>query len=230
VPALDPLVGHLRHGEEPARLRRALTWLLGLPGPAAAVLADDVAAKAHQSSAHALVELLHRDFPGDVGILIALLLNHVQLRPGEALFVPAGRPHAYLGGVAVEVMAASDNVLRAGLTTKRVDTAELLQVVRYEVCGDPRLAATDLDAQVRIWDPPVSEFRLAEVVARPVHAPVAVPGSGPRILFCLHGAARVEVGGDTFTLHSGESAFVPACAGEVRVSGAATVIQACPSR
>ncbi len=68
----------------------------------------------------------------DRGLLFVLLLNRLCLQPGQAMFLPAGVPHAYLGGAAVEVMANSDNVLRAGLTPKHVDPQTLMEVVRFE--------------------------------------------------------------------------------------------------
>ena len=71
-------------------------------------------------------------YPGDPGVIAAMLLNHVQLQPGEALFLGAGVPHAYLNGLGVEIMANSDNVLRCGLTPKHVDVPELLRIVRFE--------------------------------------------------------------------------------------------------
>ena len=74
-----------------------------------------------------------RSYPADLGVVVALLLNHVRLQPGEAVFMPAGNLHAYLSGAGVEIMAASDNVLRGGLTPKHVDLAELARVLRYEV-------------------------------------------------------------------------------------------------
>ena len=72
-----------------------------------------------------------RAFPHDPGIAAALLLNPVTLRRGEALFVPAGSVHAYISGLGVEIMASSDNVLRAGLTTKHVDVPAMLACVDY---------------------------------------------------------------------------------------------------
>ena len=63
--------------------------------------------------------------PGDVGVVVALLLNRLVLQPGQAIYAPAGRIHAYIRGAGVELMANSDNVIRAGLTRKRVDLIEL---------------------------------------------------------------------------------------------------------
>ncbi len=75
-------------------------------------------------------------YPGDPGVIAAMLLNHVRLQPGEALFLGAGIPHAYLNGLGVEIMANSDNVLRCGLTPKHVDVPELLRIVHFEA-SDP---------------------------------------------------------------------------------------------
>ncbi|HEX2301486.1 MAG TPA: mannose-6-phosphate isomerase, class I, partial [Pseudonocardiaceae bacterium] len=116
--------------------------------------------------------------PGDVGVLAALLLNHVVLRPGEAIYMPAGNAHAYLRGVGVELMAASDNVLRGGLTPKHVDVEELLRVLRFEVLDDPVLPARPVTPGVVTWPVPVREFALyrIDLDGRP---PVEVPASGP---------------------------------------------------
>ena len=77
-----------------------------------------------------MLELGER-YPGDAGVLAALLLNRVSLAPGEAIFLPAGNLHTYLHGVGLEVMANSDNVLRGGLTPKHVDVPELLRVLDF---------------------------------------------------------------------------------------------------
>src|SRR5206468_2290429 len=74
---------------------------------------------------------LGEGYPGDAGVLAALLLNRLVLRPGEAIFLPAGNLHAYLSGAGVEILANSDNVLRGGLTPKHVDVPELLRVLDF---------------------------------------------------------------------------------------------------
>lgn len=87
-----------------------------------------------------LAKRLLISYPQDTGALVSLMLNFVQLSPGEAIFLPAGNLHAYLSGLGVEVMKASDNVIRGGLTSKHVDTAELLRVVEFEALADPKVA------------------------------------------------------------------------------------------
>jgi mannose-6-phosphate isomerase len=89
------------------------------------------AARAPGSATLGCVVEIARHFPDDVGILAPLLLNRVVLEPGQALYLPAGELHAYLGGVGIELMGNSDNVIRGGLTAKHVDVPELLQTLRF---------------------------------------------------------------------------------------------------
>uniref|UniRef100_A0A453HXT6 Uncharacterized protein n=1 Tax=Aegilops tauschii subsp. strangulata TaxID=200361 RepID=A0A453HXT6_AEGTS len=82
-----------------------------------------------------LVLSLEQQYPGDVGVLSAFFFNYVKLRPGEALYIGANEPHAYLSGECVECMATSDNVIRAGLTPKYKDVQTLCSMLTYkQVC------------------------------------------------------------------------------------------------
>jgi mannose-6-phosphate isomerase len=151
--------------------------------------------------------------PADVGVVVALLLNRVTLQPGQAVFAPAGRVHAYVRGAGVELMANSDNVIRAGLTSKRVDLAELGNVLR--IAAEPvELVATRRDGQVETFLTPVPDFELARILVKP-GASAAATVTGPEILLCLRG--RVSVG--ALDLARGESVFVPASARHYVVSG-----------
>lgn len=92
--------------------------------------APTLAACATAAGPHAaLVRALADRYPGDPSVVVTLLLNHVVLEPGEALHLTAGNLHAYLGGAGIELMAASDNVVRGGLTVKSVDVNELLRIL-----------------------------------------------------------------------------------------------------
>lgn len=75
--------------------------------------------------------------PGDPAVLVALLMHWVELAPGECLALEAGVLHAYLSGCAVEVMNGSDNVVRAGFTTKHRDHDELLRITSFEASPNP---------------------------------------------------------------------------------------------
>ena len=129
-------------------------------------------------------------YPGDPGVIAAMLLNHVRLQPGEALFLGAGVPHAYLDGLGVEIMANSDNVLRCGLTPKHVDVPELLRIVRFEA-SDPGVLRPEAVARRRggLRDP---HRRVPALPLRPGPggaAPATSPPRTPQILLCTGGLA-----------------------------------------
>jgi mannose-6-phosphate isomerase len=232
VPDLEPVIAALRTGPEADRLRRAVELFMGWPEPRRP---DLVAAMARagrgEPGARALATRLGREHPGDVGVGVALLLNHLRLRPDEAVFMPAGNLHAYLGGVGLEVMAASDNVLRGGLTPKRVDVAELLRVLRYEVLADPVVRPKELAPGVLAWPVPASEFALVKAVAEAGVA-LTVPGAGPRIVACLRGPARLSAAGQVRLVGGGEAVFLSPREPAVELSAggadAAVVFQASP--
>src|SRR5699024_1531368 len=107
------------------------------------------------------VTLLAAHHRGDPGVVAALLLNPVTLQPGEAMFVPAGALHAYIHGVGIEIMAASDNVLRAGLTPKKVDADEVLQCVSVTAAPPLRVAPERQNPTSIAYYAPVDDFELA---------------------------------------------------------------------
>lgn len=154
--AVDPaLLPDLRSD---ADLRTVVTRLLttDVGDEVAALVA---AAEGAEGDSWATVRTLAAHYPGDPGIAVSLLLHTVVLRRGEALYLPAGNIHAYLSGLGVELMGPSDNVLRAGLTPKHVDVAELLAIVDFTPVADPRLApVSDADGVTRFspagagWD------------------------------------------------------------------------------
>jgi mannose-6-phosphate isomerase len=169
---------------------------------------------------------LARSYPGDPGIVTSLLLNPVTLHPGDALFVPAGGVHAYLQGLGVEIMASSDNVLRAGLTPKHVDVDELLRNVDYVAAPPIRIAPERFHGATRVFYAPVDDFELSvtELIDDDRHP---LPGRGPRILLCLEGGMTVTAGsGESLALVRGQAAFVPASDGALTVQGQGRLVQA----
>ncbi|MFF5483740.1 mannose-6-phosphate isomerase, class I, partial [Streptomyces sp. NPDC012935] len=131
VDSLKPYVDLLHARPEEAALREVLTAILTADRDAMAhTVAEAAAACDRLGGEHAPYAGIAHHYPGDPGVIAAMLLNHVRLQPGEALFLGAGIPHAYLNGLGVEIMANSDNVLRCGLTPKHVDVPELLRIVR----------------------------------------------------------------------------------------------------
>jgi mannose-6-phosphate isomerase len=228
VPALAPYRDLLAG---PDGLRRAVTALLELPADGRAALVEAVAAACAQpadgefAAERGAAAELAAAYPGDAGVVIALLLNHVVLAPGEALFMPAGNLHAYLSGTGVELMASSDNVLRGGLTGKRVDVPELLRVLDFTdgppPLVDPRPGPDgELDYVV-----PVREFRLTRYAV--TDRPSTVDGGAPQILLCVEGSAELSgMDGGSLALPRGASAYVPAGRKAITLTGASTVYRA----
>ena len=215
-------------------IEAAFTCLLQPATRPGTVAVDEVVAACAARLAHGspspradrTVVRLAEAYPGDPGIVTSLLLNPVTLHPGEALFVPAGGVHAYLSGVGVEIMASSDNVLRAGLTPKHVDVAELLRNVDYVAAPPIRIAPERFHGATRVYYAPVDDFELSITTVEDdgLHP---LPGRGPRVLLCLDGAATVRgASGATLTLQRGEAAFVPASDGALQVEGRSRLIQA----
>ena len=173
-----------------------------------------------------VVALLANAYPGDPGVVTSLLLNPVTLQPGEAMYVPAGGVHTYLHGLGVEIMASSDNVLRAGLTPKHVDVDELLATVDYVPTAPVRIAPEVFHRATRVFYAPVDDFELS-VTTLENDLVQPLPGRGPRILLCLDGElSLVSSGGGRITLCRGESLFAPACDGALTVRGCGSVVQA----
>jgi mannose-6-phosphate isomerase len=159
------------------------------------------------TEARTVLELSER-YPGDAGVLAALLLNRVTIEPGEALYLPAGNLHAYLNGAGIELMANSDNVLRGGLTPKHVDVPELLRVLDFRATPPPIVAGKP-DGEWMRYDTPAEEFLLRRFDGAP-GSPVPVPDGGPRILLCTAGGARVRCIGGELEVRRGESLWLSA--------------------
>jgi mannose-6-phosphate isomerase len=152
-------------------------------------------------------------YPGDGGVLAALLLNRTTLDPGQGLYLDAGNLHAYLRGTAVEIMANSDNVLRGGLTPKHVDVPELLRVLDFEPLDAPVLDPTGDRGTPVVYPTPAPEFTIARLDLTPADTDVttAVPGStGPRIVLVTEGDVDLIVDDHTLTVRRGGAAWLAA--------------------
>jgi mannose-6-phosphate isomerase len=162
-------------------------------------------------------------YPGDPGVLAALLMNRIELRPNDAIYLPAGNLHAYLRGGGVEVMANSDNVMRGGLTPKHIDVDELLSVLDFT----PGFAGLvkPVEEAPGLWRYPVPapEFALWRIESS--GTPVPLPASdGARILLVTDGSLSVASNNEVLALVRGESAWISASeAGAVRGTGTAFV-------
>ena len=165
-------------------------------------------------------------YPDDIGVVLALLLNLVELEPGQAIYLPAGNLHAYLQGVGVEIMANSDNVLRGGLTPKHVDPPELLRVLTFAEDPIPVLVARGQEIE-RTYETPAPEFRLSRLELRDGTPFCADRRDGPEILLCVAGPVVARsFQGEARELAQGAAAFVPASDPVYELTGNGTVFRA----
>jgi len=212
--------------DSPAEDRRTLTTTV-----VAAAAPDGPADRAFPREA-ALVRRVDVRYPGDIGVVVALCLRRLWLAPGEAMFAGAGLLHAYLDGFGVELMANSDNVVRAGLTDKWVDVAELRRLLVADA-GDARPLAAVVDERTGATCYPVRADEFALSVFGPTDGPVPVRSPGPEILLCGDGTVRVtevngtaDGGGIVHELGRSDAVFVPACCESYRVESSGTLYRA----
>lgn len=210
-------------------LTRALAVLLDWPERSRAGLIEQVVFLCGKVAAHggpyaaacAATLRLAAEHPGDVGIVASLLMRHVVLAPGQAVFLPANGLHSYLRGTGVELLANSDNVVRAGLTAKHVDVPELLKLTDPAV-PVPVIDSRPLGGGVSVYDTPVPEFRLYRADLGP--GEVTLPGAdGARVVLCTEGTGALRANTGTLKLARGESCYLPATDGPLTAAGPATL-------
>jgi len=157
--------------------------------------------------------------PSDPGALVALAMNAVTLQPGETLFTPSGVVHCYVGGVGVEVMANSDNVVRAGFTHKAVN-ADLLRDLAFLEPTAPVATHTEQVGAAQVVTVDAAEFQLTVV-----EDGQATIDEGPRIVVALRGDCTVATETDTQRLGAGQAVFIAASDGQAHldVSGLAVI-------
>lgn len=152
---------------------------------------------------------LEEHFPNDQGLVIAtLLLEHIRLGASEALFLPAGVIHAYLKGLAVEVMASSDNVLRGGLTPKRIDEKELMEVLDFSSEFEPRVRTAPVANGLTHYPARVSDFSVYRVEPSSSNLLVDLELKGSMIVVCTAGEIEISTSKDEYLkLKKGQAAF-----------------------
>jgi mannose-6-phosphate isomerase len=212
LPDLKPTIAALARGG----LQSAIPQLLALSGRRRQALVSAVAEAAGRFVAahdpefintYRWAATLAQAYPGDPGVVISLLCNHLKLAPGEAVFLPAGNLHAYLSGAGVEVMASSDNVLRGGLTSKHVDLAALIEVLDFTDGRVPVLHPVLGPGGLR-YPVPIGEFDLTRIELG--DRPGLLTTAGPQLLLCTEGQAHLSSAAEELSLGQGQSAFVAA--------------------
>ncbi|KAI0795017.1 mannose-6-phosphate isomerase [Abortiporus biennis] len=159
-----------------------------------------------------LVLKLDSQFPGDIGVFCAFLLNYVQLKPGEAIFLAAGEPHAYVSGDIIECMATSDNVIRAGLTPKLRDVPNLVSGLTYTAGESSRHLVQpsrfSSSSHTTLYDPPIPEFSVLDVVLKSGENETHKPIDGPSLAIVVKGTGAVKWDGGGFDVKEGNVFFV----------------------
>jgi mannose-6-phosphate isomerase len=215
----------------PKGLKHFYSALMNLESP----VQKQVVAEALQNSAKIpdadiafWMERLAEAYPADLGILSPILLNLIRLRPGQALFLPAGELHAYLKGLGIELMANSDNVLRGGLTPKHIDLPELLRVVRFEPRPIGILKAEARDETESVFVTPAHEFVLSTITTSAEAGYLSLQTRSAEILLCTDGDAFIEDidGGSRLAMKKGDSVMVPSAVARYRISGSASFFKA----
>ncbi|MBY4837184.1 mannose-6-phosphate isomerase [Pantoea sp. DY-5] len=220
VAGAHPQIAHFLENANEGNLAKLFATLLSLQDDAKsrAIGVLKSALNAREGEPWQTIKSIATDYPDDSGLFSPLLLNVITLQPGEAMFLFAETPHAYLKGVALEVMANSDNVLRAGLTPKFIDIPELLANLKFQA----KPAATLLtqpqrDGETLNFPIPVEDFAFA------IHglsaAPQALAQNSAALLFCIEGQAVIEKSGQQLVLKPGESCFVAANESPVNAAG-----------
>lgn len=229
-PALEPLVARLDDAES---LPGVVRWLIE-GGPTVSMIVDALTAtaralegSARDTSAWATVRRLADHYPGDPGIALSVLMHTVVLRPGEALYLPTGNIHSYQQGLAIEVMAASDNVLRGGLTPKHVDVPELMRVLDARPMPEPRIAPITLAPGVERFEPDVDDFALTVIAAGAAAAGLDLAVPDQAIALCVEG--ELELDGHLL-LERGHSVYIEQTAVHVQGSGAVVIASRRPAR
>ena len=226
VSLLQPVAGahtaiaHFLQQPDEDRLKQLFASLLALEGEeksrALAILKSTI--DTQEGEPWQTIRLISEFYPDDSGLFSPLLLNVVKLNPGEAMFLFAETPHAYLQGVALEVMANSDNVLRAGLTPKYIDIPELVANVKFvakpaaELLTQPVKNGQQLDFPIPVDDFAFSLHDLS-------NQENLITQHSAAILFCVEGEAVLRKDEQQLVLKPGESAFISNAESTVAVSG-----------
>ncbi|MEF1290338.1 mannose-6-phosphate isomerase, class I, partial [Vibrio sp. M260118] len=171
----------------------------------AAIQNQELSELARQAAEY--IDQFNKYHPDDIGLLAPLMLNVVELKPGEAMFLYAETPHAYVQGTALEVMANSDNVLRAGLTAKHIDVSELVDNTSFYSIEPKDLKLTpELCGNTKKYPVPVDDFsfEIIELASREMSIEV----DSAEIVFCVEGRVTIASCDEVETLNKGESLFV----------------------
>lgn len=214
IPSLAHALASLKTGADSDALKAFFTTIMSLEGERKSRALEELYAAYERPAKTALGREglqysmdFNKHYPDDIGLFAPFMLNTVELAPGEAMFLFAETPHAYVQGTGLEIMANSDNVLRAGLTPKYIDVPELIDNTIFEPIKleDIRLKPVLKEGKAS-YPIPVDDFGFDILTAAEVSKVQYLRSA--EILFCVEGEAALTSEGQTMTLKAGESVFI----------------------
>ena len=212
------VITHLMHRDYKSALSFLLTGVENISdvvADAVQIVERDAEAARAVDAMLPLLPWLNQKYPGDSGVLVSLLLNYVELEPGQAVALQAGNLHAYLHGTAVEVMGNSDNVLRCGMTSKYINVDELMSIVRFASLEPTWVRPEQEKPGIELYSTEFDEFELVRIKGA---SSGNISLRGPACIIALAGNVTVRgADGTQIQLGRGESAFIPASAGELSI-------------
>lgn len=184
--------------------------------------------QAAEDSAFEWMVKLHTAYPEDIGVLAPLLLNPLELEPGEATYIAPGELHTYLNGMGAELMASSDNVLRGALTAKHIDVPELMKVVRFNARPAEIIRPLPAGPAEELYHTPAEEFMLSAVRVDNGKPYISAARRSVEIIIFLEGEGSIEDSGsgECLLLKKGISVIVPAAVRSYRIEGRALLYKA----
>ena len=229
---LSALLSRLRREPDSHGLERFFTALMSMEETRQRQMVSEAARLAERyanrdETFHWMVKL-NREYPGDIGVFSPVILNLIRLPPGEAIYLPAGELHAYLHGLGIELMAASDNVLRGGLTPKHIDIPELLKIINFKSEPVRTIKSVRRGTCQRIYATPAEEFQLSVISVDKGESFTSPQDRSVEILICLRGEAGIRelAGGQLLRVTQGKSVIVPSTISRYYIEGNATLYKA----
>jgi len=179
-------------------------------------------------SAFEWVIRLNKAYPSDIGVIFPVILNLVQLKPGQALYLQPGDLHAYLEGVGIELMANSDNVLRGGLTRKHIDVEELTRTLNFEEKRIDILEPEATSDGAGVYRTPAREFELSVIALKNGTIYQRSEVRTIEIMLCTAGQHRITPTGksESVPFGKGQSLLIPAAVAGYDIQGQGTIYRA----
>ncbi|WP_375320706.1 mannose-6-phosphate isomerase, class I [Aliivibrio logei] len=211
LPSIDSLVTEFSQDPSSNGLKTFFKAILSLEGEAKDTALTELVNFASQNTDELFIQIqdLIEQYPNDIGLFTPLMLNVITLQPGEAMYLKACTPHAYINGTGLEIMANSDNVLRAGLTPKFMDIDELMACTEFDSIPQSALLMQPISIDGGMNYPiPVDDFKFS-VLTPSTELPLTTQSA--EILFAIDEDMIVNhPSGESVSVSKGHSIFIPA--------------------